>query len=88
MRILQGDTGTALTALAEAERLDSIETHALRQSCRILFESGRWEEVEIHLERLMEKAVEDASAFHNLLIARWQTGQYEPAIRHAAVIVC
>lgn len=76
---VHGEIDQALEAFELADRLEPQETTALRQSCRLLFESGCWSRARESLEQLADRAPDDASVFHNLGVAHWQTGDMRAA---------
>jgi len=76
---LRGDLDGALIAFDLADRRDAADTSALRQICRLLFESGRWPRTKTQLERLSQRAPHDAGVFHNLGVAYSQNGEADAA---------
>ena len=78
---MHGEVDDALAAFELADQLEPEETAALRQSCRIAFESGRWEPARAALERLATRVPDDPSVLHNLGLARWQAGDLPAARR-------
>lgn len=71
----EGDVASALSWFDEADRLEPTETFALRQSCRLLFESGVWPRARESLAQLATRAPDDASVFHNLGVVNWRLGE-------------
>lgn len=70
-----------MIALAEARRLEPRDLTALRQICRILFESQRWREASTTLKELSGYPADDASVFWNHGVAYREAGDKELAIR-------
>jgi tetratricopeptide (TPR) repeat protein len=77
---LRGDLDGALIAFDLADRSEPDDTSALRQICRVLFESGRWSQARTQLERLSERVNEDAGTFCNLGVAYSQVGEPDRAV--------
>jgi GT2 family glycosyltransferase/2-polyprenyl-3-methyl-5-hydroxy-6-metoxy-1,4-benzoquinol methylase/tetratricopeptide (TPR) repeat protein len=77
---LRGDLDGALIAFDLADRSAPEETSALRQICRLLFESGRWSQARTQLERLSERVEEDAGTFCNLGVVYSQVGEPDRAV--------
>ena len=76
-----GELDDALQSFELADQLEPTETTALRQTCRLLFESGRWTRARDSLAQLAARVPDDASVYHNLGLARWQTGDLPAARR-------
>ncbi|MBX3436539.1 MAG: glycosyltransferase [Planctomycetaceae bacterium] len=78
---LRGETDQALALFAAADRLDPQEPAALHQTCRLLFEAGRWSRARESLEELQRRQPEDASVLHNLGIVYWHVAHPDEAVK-------
>jgi tetratricopeptide (TPR) repeat protein len=68
----QGKIPAALVELNAADTLDPQDLEPLRVQCRVLFEQGPSPDAEQALEQLVQRAPDDASAWHNLGTVRSQ----------------
>jgi len=74
-----GDIDAALDAFREADRLEQPANNALRQLCRLLFATRRWEPACDALQELNSREPTDASVLHNLGIVHRELGELDNA---------